>query len=81
MIDSSISLSPEPLNEVTIGSEDMLLPVLSGDKKEQFLEKEKRKGVLSGEAYSRAVDRLVLSSTLEIKIQTNVISILDSERK
>lgn len=60
MVDSSLSLSPEPLTEVTVGSED-LIEALSSDKKlpdqSSQLEKDKRKGVLSGEAYSRAVDR------------------------
>ena len=46
--------------EVTVGSED-LIAALSTNKKLQdhspILEKDKRKGVLSGEAYSRAVDR------------------------
>jgi len=54
-------LSPDPLMEVTVGSED-LIAALSTNKKLQdhspILEKDKRKGVLSGEAYSRAVDRL-----------------------
>lgn len=60
MGDSSLSLSPEPLTEVTVGSDD-LIEALSSDKKLQEqstqIEKDKRKGVLSGEAYSRAVDR------------------------
>jgi len=62
LVDSSLSLSPEPLSEMTVGSDD-LIEALSSDKKLQDqsaqLEKDKRKGVLSGEAYSRAVyDRL-----------------------
>ena len=65
LVDSSLSLSPEPLSEMTVGSDD-LIEALSSDKKLQDqsaqLEKDKRKGVLSGEAYSRAVyDRYEMS--------------------
>jgi hypothetical protein len=48
------------MSEVTVGGEDVLLSGVSTKKKIQDpvpLEKEKRKGMLSGEAYSRAVDR------------------------
>ncbi|KAK4016692.1 helix-loop-helix protein 11 [Daphnia magna] len=58
---TEIPLSPEHMSEVTVGGEDVLLSGVSTKKKIQDpppLEKEKRKGVLSGEAYSRAVDRL-----------------------
>jgi hypothetical protein len=58
LLDPSISLSPEPINEVTVGSTDVILSS-SADKKDfsQQESKEKRKGMLTGEAYSRAVDR------------------------
>jgi hypothetical protein len=48
------------MSEVTVGGEDVLLSGVPTKKKIQEptpLEKEKRKGMLSGEAYSRAVDR------------------------
>lgn len=51
------------MSEVTVGGDDVLLSGVSTKKKSQDLvpmEKEKRKGMLSGEAYSRAVDRCVL---------------------
>jgi len=54
LLDPSIPMSPEHINEVTVGSTDL---VLSDSEKPQP-DKEKRKGVLTGEAYSRAVDRL-----------------------
>lgn len=57
---TEIPLSPEPMSEVTVGGDDVLLSGVSTKKKSQEqapLEKEKRKGMLSGEAYSRAVDR------------------------
>jgi hypothetical protein len=57
---TEIPLSPEHMSEVTVGGEDVLLSGVSTKKKMQDptpLEKEKRKGMLSGEAYSRAVDR------------------------
>lgn len=69
MGDSSLSLSPEPLTEVTVGSDD-LIEALSSDKKLQEqstqIEKDKRKGVLSGEAYSRAVDRYGIKCLIRI---------------
>ncbi len=57
---TEIPLSPENMSEVTVGGEDVLLSGVPTKKKIQEptpLEKEKRKGMLSGEAYSRAVDR------------------------
>ena len=61
MIESSeIPLSPEPMSEDTVGGDDVLLSGVPTKKKLQDqapMEKEKRKGMLSGEAYSRAVDR------------------------
>lgn len=61
MIESTeIPLSPETMSEVTVGGDDVLLSGVPTKKKtsdQAPLEKEKRKGMLSGEAYSRAVDR------------------------
>ena len=56
--------SPETITEVTVGGdvEDLLSSALpESNKKSQDPppEKEKRKGMLTGEAYSRAVDRFV----------------------
>lgn len=50
------------MSEVTVGGDDVLLSGVSTKKRSQDqipIEKEKRKGMLSGEAYSRAVDRSV----------------------
>ena len=64
LLDNNVlPLSPETINEVTVGgADDPFLP--SANKKSQMqqgpADKEKKKGVLSGEAYSRAVDRSVL---------------------
>nr|CAH0099827.1 unnamed protein product [Daphnia galeata] len=74
---TEIPLSPENMSEVTVGGEDVLLSGVSTKKKIQEptpLEKEKRKGMLSGEAYSRAVDRL-RKEVNESK------ALLESERK
>lgn len=66
---TEIPLSPEHMSEVTVGGEDVLLSGVPTKKKIQDpppLEKEKRKGVLSGEAYSRAVDRYNVTSSYKI---------------
>lgn len=61
LLDNNVlPLSPETINEVTVsGADDPFLP--SANKKSQLQQgpAEKKKGVLSGEAYSRAVDRFV----------------------
>ena len=57
---TEIPLSPDHMSEVTVGGDDVLLSGVPTKKKTQEqppAEKEKRKGMLSGEAYSRAVDR------------------------
>lgn len=61
-----VSLSPEAINEVTVGSSELpVLPDSAEDKKSedhQQQDKEKKKGMLTGEAYSRAVDRSRLNN-------------------
>lgn len=76
---SEIPLSPEAESEVTVGGDDVLLSGVSTKKRSQDqvpIEKEKRKGMLSGEAYSRAVDRSVIMDACYFRNKHSVTSSL-----
>ncbi len=75
MLESALPQSPDTLSEVTVGNStgtseiatDVLLTGSTLSDKEKKAQdqleggnKEKRKGMLTGEAYSRAVDRYIL---------------------